>query len=851
MQKLARKGLIVSDMLRSGKPKVREIKIKKLNGDILAIAAMCFCCFVFFPHLLLFNQTLMAGDTGFYHYPLRVYARERLINGELPLWNPHLFGGVPFLADVQSAVFYPFHLLYLVLPPPIALNCVIVLHIFLTALFSYMFARRSMALQPISAFLTAFIFTFGGFIQTHVGTQIYLLSLPWMPLALLLYDEARKKGSIVLFLTTGLCITLQFFGGGVQYAYYTFWLLIAYLCFTLFAQKISHESALNCPAESAAIYGSQWLGKINMTKAKIILLFSLGLCFGALFSSAQLLPMMELIPLGDRPIKAPYEFVTSGSLPIKHFMLTSLFPTLYGAYDRPEIEDFSFAIFTTYVGLIPILLALYALLSFRFRGLACFWAIVCLVSFLLALGRENPIYWVLCQTIPGFSAFRSPARFMLLYCFGIACLAGLGAEAFICSKFTSNKRQSWFLELSLAGLSPILPIISAILVHIHVNQLAQVFQSPYWEEQWRQVGMIALASITFSTSVGVSHFIPQFKDRRILIILMIFACFIDYLGLSQHMEHQETVPLALVMQTPKSVSYIQSNKGKNDSPRRFGYRVKVPMKRFQAGEDAIGFTEEEWRQIAVNVVLEVLPSNIPAMFRVDDLGGGFGGNLPLKRRIYELYEPGNAFKEIKPWLNMMGVKYVGSIVPIDDPSLKPIPNLHPLMHLYFNPNALSRVFFANSFKVVKNGWEALSLIGKNPNFDPRHLSYIELSKTAISPSLTEKPSTSDNCRLVEYHPEKVVISYDSSCDTLIVLSDPLYPGWQAFLDKKKKIQIYPANCVMRAIFAPKGNHTILMLFLPNSVKMGIYLSLLALSVFLGVVCFLATKTQKCANKFAG
>lgn len=809
--------------------------MRRISGDILAILALCLCCLIFFPHLLLFNHTLMAGDTGFYHYPLRVYARERLISGELPLWNPHLFGGVPFLADVQSAVFYPFHLLYLALPPPIALNFIIVLHIFLTAVFLYMFARRSMGIQPICAFLSAFVFAFGGYVQTHAGTQIYLLSLPWMPLALLLYDEARKSGKIALFLMMGSCVTMQFLGGGVQYAYYTFWLLFGYMCFTVLAQNDNFEP--NFTASVAPIDGLKGLKKSSAIKAKIMLFFFLGLCFGMLLSSAQLLPTLELIPLGDRPIKAPYEFVTSGSLPMKHFLLTNLFPTLYGACDRPEVENFSFVIFTTYMGVIPLLLSIYAILSHRSRKWVYFWAIVCLVSFLLALGKENPIYRILYQFVPGFSAFRSPARFMLLYCFGMACLAGMGAEAFIRSDLV-RRRMPDFREYIVVALSPIIPIISAILVHIHTKQPTIALTGPYWGEQWGQVGMITLASVSFAGAFIISRIVRRKEIGRIFLIFMIFVCLLDYHRLSYHMEHQETVPVPLVMRTPKSISYIRSDKGKGNFPRRFGYKVEVPMKRFQAGESAIGFTDEQWRQIAVSVVLEVMPSNIPAMFRVDDLGGGFGGNLPLKRRIYPLYEPGNTFREIKRWLDIMGVRYVASILPINDPSLKPIPDIHPLACLYLNPHALPRVFFAHSFEVVKNGHESYLLICRNESFDPRRLSYIEFAEPKLLPSLTKKLSSLDTCRLVEHQPEKIVISYNSSCDALIVLSDPLYPGWRAFLDNGKQLRIYPANYVMRAVFAPKGNHTIVMLFLPNSVMVGLYFTLLAISAFFGVIFFL-------------
>ena len=46
----------------------------------------------------------------------------------------------------------------------------------------------------------------------------------------------------------------------------------------------------------------------------------------------------------------------------------------------------------------------------------------------LALGLYNPLYWVLFKAVPGFSLFRVPARWLLLYAFGAAMLAGIGLQ---------------------------------------------------------------------------------------------------------------------------------------------------------------------------------------------------------------------------------------------------------------------------------------------------------------------------------------------------------------------------------------------------------------------------------------
>jgi hypothetical protein len=51
-----------------------------------------------------------------------------------------------------------------------------------------------------------------------------------------------------------------------------------------------------------------------------------------------------------------------------------------------------------------------------------------LVGLLLAFGAYNPVYYLLYKLVPGFDLFRAPARWLLLYTFGAAILAGIGLE---------------------------------------------------------------------------------------------------------------------------------------------------------------------------------------------------------------------------------------------------------------------------------------------------------------------------------------------------------------------------------------------------------------------------------------
>ena len=60
---------------------------------------------------------LPASDLTTGMYPYAVFQGTELWSGRLPVWSPGSYGGHPFAADPQSAVFYPVRLLTLLFAP--------------------------------------------------------------------------------------------------------------------------------------------------------------------------------------------------------------------------------------------------------------------------------------------------------------------------------------------------------------------------------------------------------------------------------------------------------------------------------------------------------------------------------------------------------------------------------------------------------------------------------------------------------------------------------------------------------------------------------------------------------------
>src|SRR6476661_9748156 len=75
-------------------------------------------------------------------YAFREFAAHTLrTTGHFPLWNPYLFGGMPYVAAMHGDIFYPTFLLRMIMPTDVAMTWSFMIHIFLAGFFTYLFLR--------------------------------------------------------------------------------------------------------------------------------------------------------------------------------------------------------------------------------------------------------------------------------------------------------------------------------------------------------------------------------------------------------------------------------------------------------------------------------------------------------------------------------------------------------------------------------------------------------------------------------------------------------------------------------------------------------------------------------------
>ncbi len=276
---------------------------------------------LFFGDILFGGRAFFLRDTYCDYQPMREYTAAAFRAGHMPLWNSHSYLGQPYMAQPQTGVFYPSHLLYLVFSPVAALKATWFLHFLLAAFAMYALARR-WGLDRWPAVLTAELYTFSTAFIAHLEFMSTLELLAWAPLAVIAASDAvdilrRARGIVprlggpllAPFLRVVVCLTLLFLAGYQQFM--AFFLLVIGL-YLLTVVGSTRDAAL---------------------LPRGVLFFALTGMFVAGLVAVQLLATVELVPYSYRAAGIDPGF-DAGSMHPLH-LLRLLFPFLAGGPGYP------------------------------------------------------------------------------------------------------------------------------------------------------------------------------------------------------------------------------------------------------------------------------------------------------------------------------------------------------------------------------------------------------------------------------------------------------------------------------------------------------------------------------------
>ncbi|MBI4810754.1 MAG: YfhO family protein [Ignavibacteriales bacterium] len=370
-------------------------------------------------------------------FPYRYSMSQSLQSGNLPLWISEIYGGFPLLARAEAGICYPINLLLFgLLSPWVALNIVILLTIITAGISAYLYVRE-IGGNLFSAIASGIAFALSGYLLSHLKHLSNVNAACWLPLGLYFIERAIKRNDNRNLVWFGLIFGLQHLSGHTQVAYYSG---VTYLCYFIFRYiRQQKELLLHSNKSAKHIAQNVWL---QLFQSKLSWSFIGMLIIGSLLGAIQLIPTYELVSLSQRSGGVTFDYASNYAYDPKNLGMF-LYPYINGdigndTYKGNSIfwEDYG------YVGLIVLLLALHA--SFRLwkNWYVKFFTTSTLVSIMLVLGPNTPIYEFVFNFVPGMKFFRFPTRFLLITDLSLIVLAGLGFTDFINRFVKKNPKDS-------------------------------------------------------------------------------------------------------------------------------------------------------------------------------------------------------------------------------------------------------------------------------------------------------------------------------------------------------------------------------------------------------------------------
>lgn len=360
-------------------------------------------------------------------YAFREYAAATLREtGSFPLWNPYLFGGMPYVAAMHGDIFYPTFLLRMLLPTDVAMTWGMILHLMLAGVAAYAFLRAIGV----------------GFHAAMVGGIAYMMS---GQVASLVSPGHDGK----LFVSALFPVTLLVLTWGIrdarQWAWGVLALIVGLGVLSPHPQLLQYLLLASGAWAVMLAFGSAGEGRL----APRVAVQRLGLALGAVLlgmtiGAIQYLPVREYVDWSPRAGGRDYEYATSFSMPIEELFNTYL-PQFTGILDNYWGRN-TIHFHSEYLGAGVLFLAALAFGSTALAGAAgsttvtarrrhlWFWTGVLVISMLWALGGNTPFYRIVYALVPGTKFFRAPSTIFFVTTFAVSVLAAFGAERLLAGR---------------------------------------------------------------------------------------------------------------------------------------------------------------------------------------------------------------------------------------------------------------------------------------------------------------------------------------------------------------------------------------------------------------------------------
>jgi len=463
--------------------------------DTFRYPAAIFVLFTFAVYWpVFFRQRFFWEDFFIVDFPARDYAYYMVaIKHTLPFWNPYNWGWSSWLADPQTAIWYPTNLLQIALasifqpsaqhPSVLWPEAMTLLHLPLACMGMFVLLRKQFKVSGAAALLAGLTFGFGLRMiaeQNHPAKIMQLSLLPWE--CLLLMRSLRMPR---LAPALGILLGVSFLAGQPQ----VFFFIAFFLgCFTL--------------AESFI----RWKEKrVWREVSKPVLAYSIAVLLAAGVAAIQLLPSLELANASARA-QMSFSDASYGGIHIGH-LINFFVPKFYGenpGYTTPvsaivhEHTWFWYWEAEYYWGMLPEILALLAVVALWKKrtpddpkSLYLFFAVAfSIFAIVFGMGKNIYLQWIFWKLVPMFDHFRAPNRMIWFAWFFGSIYTAIGLDLLLKNR-DNLKKYSRFLLWS-----------CAVFVGINLIALCGLFDLAFPPHEIRaELWKLILPSLILSISI--------------------------------------------------------------------------------------------------------------------------------------------------------------------------------------------------------------------------------------------------------------------------------------------------------------------------------------------------------------
>jgi len=389
------------------------------------------------------GQFLPGDDQILAGYGFRLFGAEYFREyGRIPLWNPYLFGGLPFVAAMHGDIFYPTAWLRWIVPTDAGMNIGFAAHIVIAGGTMYALLRAlgtgwgGALAGGISYELSGLV---AGMVSPGHDGKLFVAALA--PLLLLSILRAVRDGRTSAYGLMAITVGLSLHGHP-QMSYY---LLVVALLWGLWQLFLAPDR----PAVDRRM------------KVALASLGAVALGFGIYM--IQALPFIQYIPFSPRAeggTSGDWNYATGFSFPPSE-LWSVFYPEFNGIKPAYWGVNF-FKTHTEFIGLIPLALAWLGVRDRNRRPLVLGLSVIGLLFLLVAFGGHTPFYRLWFELMPMMKKVRAPGMAFLFTVLPICMFAGFGADRLFKREVTFRQAVMPVAVFGILGLLGALGILQSV-----------------------------------------------------------------------------------------------------------------------------------------------------------------------------------------------------------------------------------------------------------------------------------------------------------------------------------------------------------------------------------------------------